>query len=207
VPIIALTANAMEGDRARCLAAGMDDYLAKPFTLTQLKALLTKWLLPKPMLETQSDLPHPHTSTGAPIPSAGVLAQAVVPAVDKAAWTAIGALQRPGHSDLLARVLAIYLADSPLLVEQIRAAVTIHDSVALRQAAHRLRSSSAQLGALATATHCQDLETLGRVAKLEQAEELLAKLTQAHHVACAIITQELQARSGSDRRAGSNDIA
>jgi PAS domain S-box-containing protein len=207
VPIIALTANAMEGDRARCLAAGMDDYLAKPFTLTQLKALLTKWLLPKPMLETQSDLPHPHTSTGAPIPSAGVLAQAVVPAVDKAAWTAIGALQRPGHSDLLARVLAIYLADSPLLVEQIRAAVTIHDSVALRQAAHRLRSSSAQLGALATATHCQDLETLGRVAKLEQAEELLAKLTQAHHVACAIITQELQTRSGSDRRAGSNDIA
>jgi CheY-like chemotaxis protein len=46
VPVIALTANAMEGDRDRCIAAGMDDYLAKPFKRSQLWAILSSWIAP-----------------------------------------------------------------------------------------------------------------------------------------------------------------
>ncbi len=193
VPIIALTANAMEDDRARCLAAGMDDYLAKPFTVAQLNAVLTQWLTPGQASPTDSDGPAapqaalPDTSVGSPeLP--------VAAGVDKTAWAAIQALQRPGRPDILAHVLASYLEDSRRLVDQIRTAVQSHDPVALHRAAHRLKSSSAQLGALATAAHCKELETLGRLAHLDAADVLLEQLTQTHRAACEVMTTELQAR-------------
>ena len=133
----------MEGDCARCLPVGMDDYLTKPFTLTQLKAVLTQWLLPKPTLATASDLP---TAAELPEPPAGDPDQPIAQGIDKTTWAAIQALQRPGRPDILARVLATYLEDSRRLVEQIRVAVQSQDPVTLRQAAHRLKSSSGQLG-------------------------------------------------------------
>jgi HPt (histidine-containing phosphotransfer) domain-containing protein len=92
-------------------------------------------------------------------------------------------------------VLATYLDDSRQLVEQIRSAVQSQDSVALSQAAHRLKSSSAQLGVLATAAHCKELETLGRLARIDEAAHLLSQLIEAHQFACAAITSELQQRS------------
>ena len=92
-------------------------------------------------------------------------------------------------------MLATYLDDSRLLVEQIRSAVQSQDSVALSQAAHRLKSSSAQLGVLATAAHCKELETLGRLARIDEAAHLLSQLIEAHQFACAAITSELRQRS------------
>ena len=101
VPIIALTANAMEGDRARCLAAGMDDYLAKPFTMAQLSEMLTQWLRVQTAAQSTEPAPSPaagpnHTPSDQPPPSPAE--------IDKTAWDAILALQRPGRPDIHRRV-------------------------------------------------------------------------------------------------------
>ncbi len=194
VPIIALTANAMEGDRSRCLAAGMDDYLAKPFTMAQLSEMLTQWLTVQTATQPTEPAAPPaagpdHSPSDQPPPAPAE--------IDKTAWDAILALQRPGRPDILAKVLTAYLNDSRTLVEEIRTAVQTQDAVALTKAAHRLKSSSAQLGALATAAHCKELEHQGRLASLDSAPGLLAQLTDAHQAACAAMTSELLQRTAA----------
>jgi HPt (histidine-containing phosphotransfer) domain-containing protein len=92
-------------------------------------------------------------------------------------------------------VLTTYLNDSRMLVEEIRAAVEAQDSGSLAKAAHRLKSSSAQLGFLATAAHCKELEHLGHLAHLDDAARLLVELTDAHHTACTTIAAELRSHT------------
>ena len=127
LPIVALTANAMQGDRQRCLEAGMDDYLAKPYSRETMHATLGRWLAP--MRAQQADL------------DAGALEQ-------------IRALQRPGAPDILRKIVDMYLIDSARLLEDIRAAAAKGDCEALRQASHSLKSSSATLGGIALAQCC-----------------------------------------------------
>lgn len=87
--------------------------------------------------------------------------------------------------------------DSRMLVEEIRAAVEVRDPDTLAKAAHRLKSSSAQLRVLATAAHCKELEHLGRIACLDDAAYLLAQLAEAHQTACSTIAAELRSHSAT----------
>lgn len=186
IPILALTANALEGDQEQCLAAGMDDYLSKPFTLGQLRSLLDRWM-PRGADKTVTTPP----DTSPPPPHGTGNAEEV----DRRAWDSIVALQRPGQPDLLAKIMGLYLKDSQEVVDTIHAAVDAHNLPQLRASAHSLKSRSAALGAIRVADICKELETAARTQQMGQAPDLASALKEAFAAVCDVLQAERQKRA------------
>jgi len=153
VPIIALTANAISGDRERCIRSGMDDYLAKPFTQDQLQSTLQQWLA-----ATQ-------TTTSDPV-EATVLDPNTIDTLRKL---------RPG---LLLKVVDAWLQESPTLMQRMQEAIQTNDDITLYRNAHALKNSAANVGAMALKQGCLELEQRGRNHQLEGIADLIAAVQQ-----------------------------
>ncbi|MBI2748057.1 MAG: response regulator [Burkholderiales bacterium] len=196
VPIVAVTANVLGGDRARCVAAGMDDYLAKPFKKEELWAVLANWA-------RRADAPSPELHSAGP----GAPADAVpeIPGtgeaeIDVKALDVIRALQRPGTPDLLARIVARYMEDAPRLAQSMREAIAAGDGGALQRAAHTLKSSSATLGALRLAELCKELESRARAGRLADADQWLDRIEgETARVRTALASQTAQTAAPAAR--------
>jgi PAS domain S-box-containing protein len=134
VPIIAMTANALEGDRERCLRAGMDDYMAKPLSASDLDAVLERWLRRAPAAD------------GAPL-------------LDEDRISNL----RSEFPDLVVRLVDVFERTTPPLLDDLRAAVAAGDEAEARALAHKLKGGSETVGAARLAAHARGLEADGAI--------------------------------------------
>ena len=172
LPVVALTACAMKDDRTACLEAGADDYLSKPFTREDLAKVISRNLRPGAGESRAAD------------EEPAVPAQLDPISRDKMAGALEMIRMLPGNRgmEVLRKVVDLYLASTPTLLQTMREAESGGDAEKLKAAAHSFKSSSANLGAVRLAGVCFELENLGRSGSTEGALPLLLQAEEEYRL-------------------------
>ena len=147
-PIVALTAHALKGDKEKCLAAGMDDFLGKPFKSDQLKEILDRWSVPyrKGDKKVTADMPGVSSDGYKKEVAADTDDKATV--IDPAAIQSIRDLQMEGEPSILKNVITAYITDVETKIRQIKKMPSPSPTKEIKIFAHTLKSSSANIGAV-----------------------------------------------------------
>jgi HPt (histidine-containing phosphotransfer) domain-containing protein len=182
-----MTANAMQGDREKCMSAGMDDYMSKPIRVQELVQSLSQCQprFKNPKLEAEvhgntplfeEALPSGKMRYTPPLSSSSSSPLNSQEALDTEVLQAFRNTMGASASQILAQLIDIYLEDTPNLLQVMGIAVNHQDAVAMQQAAHTLKSSSASLGAITFSKLCEQLEIISNSGTTAGAREIILQI-------------------------------
>ncbi|MGR9088527.1 MAG: ATP-binding protein [Gammaproteobacteria bacterium] len=170
IPVIALTAHALTGDRAKCLSAGMDEWVTKPFTRQDLNEALQKWL-PERMVSRMDEsrpVPEPPSSKLEPLSQTA--------AIDLSFLLQNFNFDDPNDMEFIAQLKQVFQHNAEQSFKSLEVAIRKNDAEYVRKLAHGLKSISANVGAMELSSRCNALEQAGRNNKLQNAEAVLSAM-------------------------------
>ena len=166
-PVIAVTANALEGDEERFLGLGFDGYLSKPFRQRQLLAMLIQHIRPTAPAESEQ-------STGSP--SAAEASTGSEGVLDTQALDRLRELDPTGENRLMERVVSAFETSVARLMPQLQEALQANELSGIRHVSHTLKSSSASMGAVKLSKMCSEVENMARQGQSDGMNERVALL-------------------------------
>ncbi|WP_211471572.1 EAL domain-containing protein [Collimonas humicola] len=177
-PIVAMTANTQSGDVEKCMAAGMDDYLAKPITLIELRRKLERWLIQA----AGSKAGEPEAAL-----AAASLAESEGRPLDRSVFDKLREILGPS----LQHAITPYLEDTPLNLDQLEKAIEQKDAEAVRSLAHTIKGSSGNLGATNMTMLAKKVEELEQAGHIDEIHPLLSQLRSAFDDVAALLYSEV----------------
>jgi signal transduction histidine kinase/CheY-like chemotaxis protein/HPt (histidine-containing phosphotransfer) domain-containing protein len=198
-PIVAMTANAMAGDRERCLESGMDGYLTKPFRRDDLAAVVSQWLPATDDAPTSDEVnaASPADDSAASQADDSAASQADKGSadllIDRSQLNVLREVGGEASSEFMLALIDAFISEGRIEVEQIRAAIAAGDPAALLQTAHRLKGSALNLGCGALVETAGALEIIGRSGPAGAADALMERLDREFDRTAAALRIEADA--------------
>jgi signal transduction histidine kinase/CheY-like chemotaxis protein len=188
-PIIALTAHALVGEREKCLKGGLDDYLCKPFTIEEMHGMLKKWLGDRPISKNALALNIDPDEDVLLAPEKPEVQEESL--VDRSALDKLQSLQMEGGPDIVGKVVAAYLGETPAHLESLQKACAEDDCDTMRKAAHSLKSSSANVGAHKLSAMALKLEAQCKNNSSRNADKAVTDIITEYERVKAVLEEEV----------------